>query len=88
MILAIMMGMYFAWQYRSGDISKQSAMFSMICVAAIFFFFETIFTIITQESGAKGILIRKDQYPGSYYVSLFGVLCAFVLAVVGIFHFY
>lgn len=84
LVLVMLIGMFFAWQYKQGDISKEVSMFRMSCAAAVLFLFEFIFTLVTQEGVAR-VKIKKSQFPGLYYVLLIGIIISFIISIIGIF---
>ncbi len=88
LVISMVPGMYIAWRYKSGLTSKNIAMFWISIIVFFPSLFEFIFSLLTNESVSKGVMISEQQSPNLYVISVIVALITCLLSGFGIFYYY
>jgi len=86
-VIALVLGFYFWYQFDTGLVSERIARFRITCLTSLFFTIELIFAVVTKQAIAKGVVINKKFFPKLHQFNVILLVGLIILSIWGAFYY-
>ena len=87
LFILMLLGVLMMWEYKKGVITKHQAMFYLSLIVSIVAFADLVFSFKYKESVSKGVVLKKEDSPNLYLISVATTIVLLLLALAGIYYY-